>query len=150
MIGITTATNFNDDYVPPNQQMYYKVVGTNRAGSSSPSGAASATSVDVAALTTANTYLFAGFPGLFADGNPNDGDSTNSLAPTFIQIDNDGNIYAAYSNYDEVTRIEFIPKKSGTYFGLSMAANSIYPIKINLMYVYGLGVDSGGNVYIAY
>jgi predicted nucleotidyltransferase len=47
LLGITNATSFNDDYIPPQQQMYYTVLATNRAGASGAGSAANATSVDV-------------------------------------------------------------------------------------------------------
>jgi DNA-binding beta-propeller fold protein YncE len=160
LLGITNTTSFADDYIPPAQQMYYKVIGTNRAGASSPSGAANATSVDVPALTTSNIYLRAGIPGNFGDGNPAYRETINSPYSTFI--DPAGNIYLAdYGNQ----RIRFIPKTNGTYFGQSMTANDIYTIAGTGTFGFsgdngpatvakignaaGVSVDPSGNVYIS-
>ncbi|MBK8871069.1 MAG: hypothetical protein IPN19_08460 [Elusimicrobia bacterium] len=158
-LGVTNGTSFNDDYIPPAQQMYYKVVGTNRAGASGASSAANATSVDVTALTTSNIYLRAGLPGgIGAENMP----QQQLLGPWDTFVDNAGNIYVADASQN---RVRFVPKASGTYFGQAMTANAIYTIAGNGNYSYagdggiatagkikspsGVTVDSDGNVYIA-
>jgi DNA-binding beta-propeller fold protein YncE len=159
LLGMTNNTNFADDYIPPAQQMYYKVLATNRAGSTA-SGAANATSVDVPTLATSNIYLRAGLPGDFGDGNTVSKVKLQTPSATFI--DHAGNVYIADAGNN---RIRFVPKTGGTYFGQAMTANSIYTIAGNgtFGYVadnvaatstriyapYGVSVDVGGNVYIA-
>jgi hypothetical protein len=159
LLGITNTTSFADDYIPPAQQMYYTVVGTNRAGSSGSSGAANATSADVAALTTSNIYLRAGSPGNFGNGGMAYNETLNG--PYRVFIDHAGNIYV--TEYDG-HRVRFVPKTSGTYFGVSMTANALYTIAgdgtgettgdgglasaAHLFNPAGVTVDLQGNVYV--
>jgi hypothetical protein len=158
-LGVTAGTSFNDDGIPPAQQMYYTVVGTNRAGASSASSAANATSVDVAALTTSNIYLRAGIPGGYVSGNYAYGEVFGQ--PHATTVDSAGNLYIA----DLTHRIRFVPRASGTYFGQAMIANDVYTIAgtgtlgytgenvaattSRLWGPYGVSVDMSGNVYIA-
>jgi predicted nucleotidyltransferase len=166
ILGITNTTSFADDYIPPNQLMYYTVVGANRAGGTSASGAANATSVDVPALTTSNIYLRAGMPGGLGDGNMAYGEilysSSTTNSPSSTVVDHSGNVYISDSGNH---RIRFVPKLGGTYFGQAMTANNIYTIAGNgtggyladnvaatstqINSPYGLSVGAGGNVYIA-
>jgi hypothetical protein len=159
-LGVTAGTSFNDDSIPPAQQMYYTVVGTNRAGASSASSAANATSVDVAALTTSNIYLRAGIPGGYVSGNYAYGEAF--AQPYATTVDSAGNLYIADTS---THRIRFVPKASGTYFGQAMVANNVYTLvgtgtlgysgdsgastAATLWYPYGVSVDMSGNVYIA-
>ncbi|MBL8023262.1 MAG: hypothetical protein JNK54_03120, partial [Elusimicrobia bacterium] len=158
ILGMTNSTSFADDTIPPNQLMYYKVVGQNRAGSTSLSNVASDTSVDVPALTTSNIYLRAGVPSGYGNGGVAYWDS---LSPLGTMIDRAGNLYAT----DTVSRIKFTPKVDGTYFGQSMTAHRIYTIAgtgttsyngdgvlattAHLNIPRTLAIDAGGNVYIA-
>jgi hypothetical protein len=155
---MTEATSFADDYIPPNQQMYYTVVGSNRAGATNASGTANDTSVDVHELTTSNLYLRAGMPGGFIEGKMAYGEPLDTPSATFI--DHAGNLYIG----DSINpRVRFVPKTGGTYFGQSMTANNIYTIAGNGILGYladnvdatstqignpsSLSVDAGGNVY---
>jgi hypothetical protein len=158
ILGMTNATSFADDTIPPNHLMYYKVVGLNRAGATSLSNVASDTSVDVPALTTSNIYLRAGVPSGYGNGGVAYWDS---LSPLGTMIDRAGNLYAT----DTVSRIKFTPKVDGTYFGQSMTAHRIYTIAgtgtssyngdgvlattAHLNLPRDLAIDVGGNVYIA-
>jgi DNA-binding beta-propeller fold protein YncE len=158
LLSLTNATTLPDDYIPPTQQMYYKVIATNRAGASSLSNEANATSVDVSALTPNNIYLRAGAPGGYNTGQP--AFQQFLSLPGGVFVDMAGNVYISNS-----LRIYFIPKISGTHFGQSMMANSIYTIAGWLYSGYagdgGLATsarlnspqsaiaDSAGNVYIA-
>jgi hypothetical protein len=159
LLGMTNGTSFVDDTIPPHQLMYYKVLGLNRAGSTSLSNGASDTSVDVAALTSSNIYLRAGVPSGYGNGGVAYWDN---VVPIDSFIDNEGNAYLAdYGNH----RIKFIPKQDGTYFGQSMTANRAYTIAGNGTGAYGgdgsaatsaqinaprsVAVDAEGNVYIA-
>jgi hypothetical protein len=120
LLTMTTSTTFTDNYIPPTQQLYYKVFGTNRAGTSSGSASAGATAVDVPALTTSYIYERVGsvdYSNLAYGGSPS--------SPHDAFIDRNGNIFiaATFSNL-----IMFLPAISGTYFGQPMVANSIYTI----------------------
>ncbi|MBK8576263.1 MAG: VCBS repeat-containing protein [Elusimicrobia bacterium] len=159
LMGITNTTSFTDNYIPANQQMYYKVIGTNRAGTTGTSNAANATSVDFSALTTSNIYPFAGTSG-GVDGIP--GTSTSLSLPGSMFVDSMGNLYISDTGNH---RIRFVPKVSGTYFGQSMTANNSYSIVGNGSNGYisdnviantaelysptGLHIDTAGNLYIA-
>lgn len=161
LLSVTPNTSFADDWVPPNQLMYYKVLGVNRAGASSLSAVASDTSVDVSALTTSNTYLRAGSPRGFNFGSVSF-QSGRIANPEGVFVDRVGNVYVANSNRFS---INFIPKKNGTYFGQSMSANYIYVIAGDGNGTYNgddgaattkrvstppnMTVDGNGNVYIA-
>jgi hypothetical protein len=160
LLTVTPNTSFSDDWVPPNQLMYYSVLGVNRAGASSLSGVASDTSVDVPALTTSNTYLRAGSPSGFDFGSVSFKSGLLS-SPRGVFIDKEGNIYISNTN---VHYVNFVPKMNGTYFGQSMSANSIYVIAGNGITTYNgddgastskginsprdVTVDDNGNVYI--
>ncbi|MBL8023261.1 MAG: hypothetical protein JNK54_03115 [Elusimicrobia bacterium] len=159
IVGMTSGTSHIDDYIPPAQQMYYKVLATNRAGSTL-SSPANATSVNTSGLTTSNIYVRGGRPSNLGNGNMA---YTETLSyPNTTSIDFSGNVYIADRNR---TAIRLIPKKGGTYFGQSMMANCSYTIAGNgtngyladnvaatstrINQPYGVSVDVGGNVYIA-
>jgi sugar lactone lactonase YvrE len=110
--------------------------------------------------TTANyIYTIAGNgTGAFA-GDSGAATSAQLRSPMGICSDSVGNIYIAdYLN----TRIRFVAKTSGTYFGISMTANYIYTIagggtqlgdnglatNGQLNRSYGICLDSIGNLYI--
>jgi hypothetical protein len=111
---------------------------------------------------TANfIYTIAGnYRGSSVEDNVNT-TTTRIASPNGVSVDVGGNIYIADNN---VNRIRFIPKTSGTYFGQTMMANHIYTIAGYGWLSYdgdnavatakginpnGVSVDTNGNVYIA-
>jgi sugar lactone lactonase YvrE len=71
--------------------------------------------------------------------------STGFGGPFGINVDSVGNIYIADTNNN---RIRMMPKVTGTYFGVSMTANSVYTIATGFNAPARPVVDSLGNIYI--
>jgi hypothetical protein len=114
------------------------------------------------AMTANYIYTIAGNGTGSYGGDDGAATSAQLNNPRGVDVDAQGNVYIAdYTNH----RVRFVPKTSGTYFGQSMTANSIYTIAGNGTGAYGgdggpatagqinnpnnLSVDAGGNVSIA-
>ena len=114
-------------------------------------------------MTANYVYMIAGVGGTTGEGPDNVLATTSDLSqPYGIAIDAQKNVYIA----DIVnSRIQFVPRSSGTYFGQSMTANFVYTIAgtgtagkgVNgtkatsggLDYPADISLDSAGNFYIA-
>ncbi|MBK8870454.1 MAG: hypothetical protein IPN19_05280 [Elusimicrobia bacterium] len=157
--GVSDITTFVDDYLPPNQLMHYEVIAANRAGSSSASSVASATSVDIPLLAKSNIFLGAGTPVNFKGGNLPQREVLNFPNAFLDQAEN------IYVSDTDNHIIRFIPNTSGTYYAQSMVANNIYTIAGNgsagssgdggpalsgqIYSPEGLCIDMSGNLYMA-
>jgi hypothetical protein len=160
LIGMSGSTSFADDYVPPNQNVYYAVKASNRAGATALGAVDGTTSADVPALTVSNIYLRAGIPKGFGDGQM--AQASPSITPAAVVLDKVGNVYVA-NTLDR--RIRMIPRVGGTYFGQAMTPGRAYTIAGNgaegylgdgsaatatsVNSPYGIGIDGEGNIYIA-
>lgn len=114
------------------------------------------------AMTANSVYYIAGngSAGYVGDNVP--ATSTPVYNPTQVSVDASGNVYIA-ATYN--SRIRFVPKTSGTYFGQAMTANYIYTIAGDGPAAYGgdggpatsaqftepsgVVVDTAGNIYIS-
>ena len=98
------------------------------------------------AMTTNNIYTIGGNG---TGNNGGDGGAATSVGlnyPVRTVVDQDGNVLLSVT-YG--WRVRIIAKNSGTYYGQSMTANNIYEFVYANKEPYGLGIDAGGNVYIA-
>jgi hypothetical protein len=107
-------------------------------------------------------YIIAGTGNTGSSGDGGLATNATFNVPRSLFVDSTQNIYIADSDN---SKIRFIPKTSGTYFGQSMTANYIYTIagtgttgssgdgglatNATLRYCYGVCVDSNQNIYIA-
>lgn len=71
--------------------------------------------------------------------------TTSTLnVPRGVCADTNGNVYITDS-----TRVQFMPKNSGVYFGQTMTANYIYLLYSTTGYPAGIHLDSNNNIYFA-
>ncbi len=112
-------------------------------------------------MTANKMYTIAG-NGTWASSGDGSAATSGSIASTSgVALDSSGNVYISDQDGH---RIRMVPKTTGTYFGQSMTANSIYTIAGNgshtlgdgglatsggLFWPEGLTVDTSGNVFIA-
>ena len=124
-------------------------------------------------MTANDIYTIAGngTQGESGDGGPATSAVFSSIANGGVAVDPNGNLYIGdvsvfHSSYTSANKLRFVPAVSGTYFGISMAANNIYTIAgngccVNGNYTYysyttgtsasvgqinGIGFDPWGNV----
>ncbi|MBK8576261.1 MAG: VCBS repeat-containing protein [Elusimicrobia bacterium] len=101
------------------------------------------------AMTANYIYTLAGNGGFNYTGDGGIATSATMKNPTDASVDAGGNVYISDQSR---TRIRFIPKRNGTYFGQSMTANFIYTIggtgvgSYNAENLPAIGANTG-NVY---
>ena len=113
-------------------------------------------------MSSGNIYTVVGTGTAGGSANGTAANASNLSMPYGIALDSSGNLYIANTNNNTIVEV---PKTTGTYFGISMAAGSYYTIAGNgtagssgdgALATWGeintpirLSIDGAGNVYVA-